>query len=77
MSLGTKNRLNLIGTTCKAHLREQHADSSALVEEFIAEFEGTSKNADLNAWGKFTDAKRDNAEMLSRVEEAFDHFLNP
>ena len=60
MSLGTKNRLNLIGTTCKAHLREQHADSSALVEEFIAEFEGTSKNAD-----------------LSRVDEAFDAWMNP
>ena len=36
MSIGTKNRLNLIGTTCKAHLREQFAGEGALVEEFIA-----------------------------------------
>lgn len=77
MSLGTKNRLNLIGTTCKAHLREQHASSGSLVEEFIAETEGSGKNADPNAWAKFTDEKRDHAEMLSRVDAAFNAWLNP
>ena len=77
MSIGTKNRQNLIGTTCKAHLREQFAAQAALVEEFIAEFEGTGKNADPNAWAKFTDAKRDNAEMLRRVDAAFETWMNP
>ena len=77
MSIGTKNRLNLIGTTCKAHLREQFAGEGALVEEFIAEFEGSGKNADPNAWAKFTDAKRDNAEMLRRVDAAFEAWMNP
>jgi len=77
MSMGTKNRLNLIGTTCKAHLREQHASSGALVEEFILEIEGSGKDADANAWSQFTDAKRDNAEMLERVDAAFGAWLNP
>jgi hypothetical protein len=48
-----------------------------LVEEFIAEFEGTGKDADPNAWAKFTDAKRDNAEMLRRVDAAFEAWMNP
>ncbi len=77
MSMGTKNRLNLIGTTCKAHLREQHASSGGLVEEFILEIEGSGKDADANAWSQFTDAKRDNAEMLERVDAAFGAWLNP
>lgn len=77
MSLGTKNRLNLIGTTCKAHLRERFSAQGALLEEFISEIEGTGKNADPNAWGKFTDAKRDNAMMLQRVGAAFEAWLNP
>jgi len=77
MSIGTKNRQNLIGTTCKAHLREQFGQHGTLVEEFIAEIEGSGKNADPNAWTKFTDAKRDNAEMLKRVGAAFDGWLNP
>ena len=77
MSIGTKNRLNQTGTTCKAHLREQHAAQGELVEEFIAETEGSGKAFDPNAWAKFTDAKRDNAEMLARVDAAFDAWLNP
>ncbi len=77
MSIGTKNRLNLIGTNCKAHLREQFAESGTLVEEFIAEIEGTGKNTDSNAWSKFTDLKRDNVEMLQRVGAAFETWLNP
>ena len=40
MSIGTKNRLNQTGTTCKTHLREQHSKQLSLVEEFIAEIEG-------------------------------------
>ena len=33
--------------TCKRHLREKYRDMGELVEEFIAEFEGSGKNADL------------------------------
>lgn len=77
MSIGTKNRLNLTGTTCKAHLREQHAKNLALVEEFIAEIEGTGKNQDTTKWNQFTDLKRSTTEMLQRVDAAFDAWMNP
>jgi len=77
MSIGTKNRLSQTGSLCKAHLREQFTKEGTLVDEFIAEIEGSGKNADPNAWAKFTDAKRDNAEMLSRVSAAFSAWLNP
>lgn len=77
MSIGTKNRLNQTGITCKAHLREQHAQHGALVEEFIAEIEGTGKSHDPANWSQFTDAKRSATEMLQRVDEAFEAWLNP
>ena len=77
MSIGTKNRLNQTGTTCKAHLREQHSQQLSLVEEFIAEIEGTGKSQDATKWNQFTDAKRSTAEMLQRVDAAFDAWMNP
>jgi hypothetical protein len=77
MSIGTKNRLNLTGTTCKTHLREQHSKQLGLVEEFIAEIEGTGKNLDTTKWNQFTDLKRSTAEMLQRVDAAFDAWMNP
>jgi len=49
----------------------------ALVEEFIAEIEGTGKNHDATKWNQFTDAKRSTAEMLQRVDAAFDAWMNP
>lgn len=76
MNLGTKNRLNQIGTQCKAHLRETHPTKLALVNEFIAEIEGPGEG-DASRWGRFTDAKRSPAEMLQRVDEAFERWLNP
>ena len=75
MSIGTKNRLNQIGTTCKAHLREAHVDKLALVEEFIAEIEGSGKVPDTTRWNQFTNLKRDDKEMLQRVDEAFEKWL--
>ncbi len=77
MSIGTKNRLNQSSSTCKAHLREQHPQELALVEEFIAEIEGSGKNHDATKWNQFTDAKRSTAEMLERVDAAFDAWMNP
>ena len=73
MSVGTKNRLQQIGIDCKAHLREQHADKLALVNEFITEIEGP----DPARWSQFTDLKRDNAEMRRRLDAAFEKWLNP
>ena len=73
MSIGTKNRLQQIGTTCKAHLRERNADKLALVEEFITEIEGS----DPTRWSQFTDLRRSDAEMLLRVDAAFEKWLNP
>ena len=73
MSLGTKNRIQQIGITCKAHLRERNADKLELVAEFIREIEG----ADPTSWSQFTDLRRSDAEMLQRVDAAFDKWLNP
>ena len=76
MSVGTKNRLNQIGTLCKAHLREHCADHADLVEEFIHEIEGTGKSHDPTRWSQFTDAKRSTSEMLERAEARFKEWLN-
>lgn len=73
MGLGTKNRLQQIAAACTAHLRERHTDKLALVEEFITEIEG----ADPTRWSQFTDLKRSDAEMLQRVDAAFEKWLNP
>jgi hypothetical protein len=75
MGLGTKNRLAQTAATCKAHLRAQYAGKIGLVEEFIAEIEGREEDA--AQWSRFTDAKRSTAEMLGRVEAAFERWLNP
>jgi hypothetical protein len=47
------------------------------VEEFIAEIEGPGKSQDTTKWNQFTDAKRSTAEMLQRVDAAFDAWMNP
>lgn len=75
MSIGTKNRLQRIGTVCRDHLRQTHADSdeATLVEEFIAEIQSTD---DETPWAQFTDAKRSDGEMIDRVEAAFQKWLN-
>ena len=77
MGLGTKNRQNQTAEICKQHLRDQHKDCLALVEEFIHEFEGTGKTHDLTRWTQFADIKGIQEEMLSRLDEAFDKWLNP
>jgi hypothetical protein len=75
MALGTKNRLHETGVACKTHLREQHGDKLDLVNEFIAEIEGTGAKVDLAAWNQFSDLRRNQAEMLQRVEAAFQTWL--
>ena len=54
MGLGTKNRQLHTAELCKQHLRERYADKLSLVEEFIAEHEGTGRNRDIIHWGQFT-----------------------
>jgi hypothetical protein len=77
MSLGTKHRQQQTADVCKQHLRDEHKDKLSLVNEFIAEFEGTGKNQDILCWSLFTDAKQDNTEMLQRLDEHFEKWLNP
>ena len=77
MSIGTKNRLNQIGTVSRAHLRERYIEQLALVEEYIAEVEGSGKSHDPTRWSQFTDAKRSTADMLERVDAAFEKWLSP
>jgi hypothetical protein len=77
VALGTKNRQIQTAETCKEHLREMHREKGGLVEEFIAETEGTGKNYDPAKWGRFADAGWKNDEMLKRLDLEFDHWLNP
>jgi hypothetical protein len=77
MSLGTKNRQQQTADQCKQHLRQGHLDKLVLVEEFIHEWEGAGKNRDITTWGQFTDASHIQAEMLKRLDEHFDQWLNP
>ena len=77
MSLGTKNRQQQTAEQCKQHLRHKHLDKLVLVEEFIHEIEGTGKERDITKWGQFTDASHIEAEMLQRLEDQFDNWLNP
>jgi hypothetical protein len=77
MSLGTKHRQQQTADLCKQHLRDKQKDKLSLVNEFIAEFEGTGKSQDILRWSLFTDAKQDNTEMLQRLDEHFERWLNP
>jgi hypothetical protein len=47
------------------------------VEEFISEFEGVGKNADLIRWGPFTDVRGIDKEMIQRLDTHFQKWLNP
>jgi hypothetical protein len=77
MSLGTKNRQIQAADWCKEHLRETHRDKAVLVNEFIAEFEGLGKTKDITRWSQFADSKDIKAEMLERLDENFEQWLNP
>jgi len=77
MSLGTKNRQQQTGESCKEHLRGLHKDKLVLVNEFIAEFEGTGKTRDITRWSQFSDSKENKDEMLARLDAHFDGWLNP
>ncbi|WP_395742233.1 hypothetical protein [Prosthecobacter sp.] len=73
MALGTKNRLQQTAADCTAYLREQHRDQAGLVAEFIAEIEGGGE--DVSRWQQFCDVRRNRAQMLERVEAAFQTWL--
>ena len=77
MALGTKNRQIQTAEVCKQHLRENHQRQIALVEEFIQEIEGTGKGQDVAKWGQFADASWKNDEMLKRLDQAIEEWLNP
>ena len=74
MGLGTKNRITQSATLCREHLRTTHPDKLALVNEFIAEIQGSEGDA---MWSQFTDMKRSDSEMLQRAGDAFLKWLNP
>ena len=77
MGFGTKNRQKQTADICKQYLREKYRDRLELVEEFIVEIEGAAKNWDVTRWGQFTDIKDIKKEMLKRLEEHFEKWLNP
>ena len=77
MGLGTKNRQTQTAEVCKLHLRDRHKNCLALVEEFIHEFEGTGKSNDPTRWSQFADIKGIQEEMLNRLDEHFNKWLNP
>ena len=47
------------------------------MNEVIAEFEGTGKNLGTTRWTQFTDGKRGDKEMLERLDEHVELWLNP
>ena len=75
MGLGTKNRQKQIAELCQEHLRTTYRDQLPLVEEFISEFEAGGEAP--ACWSRFCDLKRDNREMLGRLEAHFKTWLNP
>ena len=77
MALGTKNRQVETAEKCKQHLREANHGNPGLVEEFIAEIEGTGKNHDIGAWIRFSDASWKSETMLKRLDQEFEKWLNP
>lgn len=77
MGFGTKHRQQHIADLCKQHLREKYHAELELVHEFIHEFENNGKTPDLASWTQFTDAKRSEKEMLQRLDEPFERWLNP
>jgi hypothetical protein len=75
MSLGTKHRLKEAADLCKQHLRETHPKQSTLIDEFTAELEG--KERDHTIWSqRFADQGQVDAEMLERVDAAFEKWLS-
>ena len=76
MGIGTKNRQNQTAELCREHLRSSYASHGTLVEDFIREIEGTGKPQDILAWGQFTNMDRDTADMLGRLDETFNKWLN-
>lgn len=76
METETKQRQHQAADTCKQHLREQYPDKLSLVEEFISEFEGTGRNEDITKWSRFNDESWIELEMLNRLEEHFEKWLN-
>ena len=77
MGFGTKNRQKQTADICKQYLREKYRDRLELVEEFIVEIEGASKNWDVTRWSQFTDIKDIKKEMLERLDAHFEKWLNP
>ena len=77
MGVGTKHRQQQTADLCKEHLRQKNPSKLGLVEEFITEFEGTGKNHDITRWSQFADMKDVKAEMLKRLDVAFEKWLNP
>ena len=75
MSVGTKNRLKQTAELCKEHLRTTHPAQRVLVEDFIAEIEGTGKAQDVARWGQFTDQSRQTDPMFERLDETFKKWL--
>ena len=76
MGLGTKNRQSQTVALCKQHLHDKHQDKLELVKEFIVEIEGTGKSHDPNRWTQFTDIKGNKDEMLKRLDDRFEQWLN-
>jgi hypothetical protein len=58
-------------------VRYKYRQQARLVEEFILEFEGAGKNADLTRWSRFTDVRGIDKEMLQRLDAHFETWLNP
>jgi hypothetical protein len=52
-------------------------DKLVLVEEFIHECEGSGKERAIARWSQFADIKDVKEDMLKRLDEHFERWVNP
>lgn len=77
MPLRTKNRRIQTAELCKLNLREKHQAVLLFVEAFIVKNDGTGTNRTASNWREFTDSSWKNEEMLVRLDQRFQRWLNP
>ena len=77
MPLRTKNRRIQTAELCKLYLRQKYQSVLLFVEAFIIEFDRAATNRPRPAWGQFTNSSWKNEELLMRLDQHFEKWLNP
>ena len=75
MLIGSRNRQIQTTELCKEYLRQKYETELLFVEAFIIETEGTGTKRHGAHWGEFTDSSWKNEELLIRLGEHFEKWL--